>query len=170
MVSPSLPFPTHSLRNIAFLLACIALVSCGTSHKITQREAAPPELLLLEQRVHHLINQYRISRKLPPLTTDGVITQLARIHSHAMAERKVPFGHGGFGGRVKEISRHFPYRTAAENVAYNKGYPDCAQQAVQEWLRSPQHRGNIKGKYRLTGIGAAKNREGGYYITQIFWQ
>jgi len=87
-----------------------------------------------------------------------------------MAKRKVPFGHGGFGRRVKEISSHFPYRTAAENVAYNRGYPDCVQQAVQEWLKSPQHRGNIRGNYRLTGIGVAKNREGGYYFTQIFWR
>jgi len=170
MVSTSLPFPLNGLRSLALLLACNILVACSTPHKITQRDAAPPELLLLEQRVHQLVNQYRISKKLPPLTTDGVITGQARIHSHAMAERKVPFGHGGFGRRVKEISSHFPHRTAAENVAYNRGYPDCVQQAVQEWLKSPQHRGNIRGNYRLTGIGVAKNREGSYYFTQIFWQ
>lgn len=169
MVYPSLPFPTHSLRNIAFLLACIALVSCGTSHKITQREAASPELLQLERRVHQLVNQYRISKNMPPLTLDAIITRQARIHSQAMATREATFGHDGFRIRVKRISALLHYKTAAENVAYNRGYSDCAHQAVQEWLKSAQHHKNIRGNYRLTGIGVAKCREGGYYFTQIFW-
>ena len=160
----------NNLKGLTLTLVCVAILGCTTSRKITQREAVSPQLLQLERKVYHLINQYRMSKNLPPLTTDETITQQARIHSHAMAKRKVPFGHGGFGGRVKEISRHFPYRTAAENVAYNKGYPDCVQQAVQEWLKSTYHRANIRGSYRLTGIGVAKNQEGGYYFTQIFWQ
>ena len=170
MASQPLPLSVNNSKIPFLILLCIALVSCSTSRKITQGEAAPPELVLLEQRIHHLVNQYRISRNLPPLTTDRVIAGHARIHSHAMAKRKVPFGHDGFGRRLQEISRRFPYRTAAENVAYNKGYPDCAQHAVQEWLKSPHHRSNIRGNYRLTGIGVAKNQEGGYYFTQIFWR
>jgi uncharacterized protein YkwD len=170
MTSKLLPFSMNNLKRLTLTLVCVAILGCTTSQKITQREAVSPELFQLERKVHHLVNQYRISRNLPPLTTDGVITQQARIHSHAMARQKVPFGHDGFGRRVKRISKSLPHRTAAENVAYNKGYPDCAQQAVQEWLKSTQHRANIRGSYRLTGIGIAKNQEGGHYFTQIFWQ
>ena len=129
-----------------------------------------PELVQLEQRVHQLVNQYRISRNLPPLSPNKIITQQARIHSHAMAARKTTFGHDGFRNRVKSISASLSHKTAAENVAYNRGYPDCARQAVQEWLKSAQHYKNIRGNYRLTGIGVAKNQDGGYYFTQIFWR
>jgi len=169
---PLNPFPL-SMNNSkipALVLLCLALVGCSTSQKITARETPSPELLQLEHRVHHLINRYRRSKNLPSLTTEETLTQQARIHSHAMARHKVPFGHDGFGRRVKRISKCLPYRTASENVAYNRGYPDCAQQAVQDWLKSIEHRGNIRGNYRLTGIGVAKNPEGGYYFTQIFWR
>ncbi len=92
------------------------------------------------------------------------------MHSRAMARKKVTFSHDGFGARVKRISRFLPYRIAAENVGYNKGYSDCAQQAVKSWLRNTSHRENIRGDFGLTGIGVAKNSEGVYYFTQIFWQ
>jgi uncharacterized protein YkwD len=87
-----------------------------------------------------------------------------------MAKKRVPFGHDAFGKRVKRISRFLPYRMAAENVAYTKGYPDSAQQAVQSWLKNAKHRKNMRGDYRLTGIGVAKDTEGAYYFTQVFWQ
>jgi uncharacterized protein YkwD len=87
-----------------------------------------------------------------------------------MAKKKITFSHDGFSRRVKRISRFLPYSMAAENVAYNKGYSDCAQKAVQSWLKNTKHRKNIRGDYRLTGIGVAKNPEGVYYFTQVFWQ
>jgi uncharacterized protein YkwD len=59
---------------------------------------------------------------------------------------------------------------AGENVAYTKGYSDSAKQAVQSWLKNAKHRKNIRGNYRLTGIGVAKDPEGIYYLTQVFWQ
>jgi uncharacterized protein YkwD len=87
-----------------------------------------------------------------------------------MAGDKVPFGHNGFSKRVKRIAKSLSYRVAAENVAYNRGYPDCVGNAFQGWLNSSGHRKHIVGNYQLTGIGVAKTPEGGYYFTQIFWQ
>jgi len=160
----------NSLKRRTLILACIALIGCSISEKAIDQSAPSTELLQREREVHRLINQYRISKNLPPLTPDEVITRQARVHSHAMAKKKVPFGHNSFRKRVKRISRSLPYRTASENVAYNKGYSDCSRQAVQSWLESTRHRKNITGNYRLTGIGVARNPEGGYYFTQIFWQ
>lgn len=157
-------------KPYALILLCIALVGCSALDKAPQREEATTELSQVELRVHHLINQYRIARNLPRLTTNRIITQEARIHSRAMAKRKVTFSHDGFRKRVKRISRSLPYRSAAENVAYNRGYPDCAQEAVERWLKSWHHRKNIRGAYELTGIGVAKGPHGGYYFTQIFWR
>jgi uncharacterized protein YkwD len=160
----------NNLKRCTLIVICIALIGCSIADKITEQKAIPTELLQLEHRVHHLINQYRTSQDLPPLTTNEIITQQARIHSRAMAKEKVTFGHDGFGKRVKRISRVLPFRMAGENVAYTKGYSDSAKQAVQSWLKNAKHRKNIRGNYRLTGIGVAKDPEGIYYLTQVFWQ
>ena len=122
----------------------------------------------LEQSTHEQINQYRKSLNLPPLTLDPRISEQARAHSQAMANRQVPFSHQGFEQRVKAIGRVLPYSRAAENIAYNQGYPNPEQQAVQGWIKSTGHRTNIEGQYNLTGIGIAKNSQGEYYFTQIF--
>jgi len=71
----------------------------------------------LEKAVNQQINQYRASKKLPPLSVDPRITQIARIHSQNMASGKVRFSHDGFEGRAKAIT--VPYQSVAENVAYN---------------------------------------------------
>jgi len=122
----------------------------------------------LEKSVHEQVNQYRVSRKLPPLTLDPRIIEQSRIHSQNMANGKVPFSHNGFDGRVDAIARSISYRGAAENVAYNFGYSDPVRNAVEGWIKSPGHRKNMEGDYNLTGIGIAKNAKGEYYFTQVF--
>lgn len=135
-----------------------------TSSDITT--ATPPTPL--EQSVHQQINQYRSSHNLPPLTLDPRISKVAKAHSQAMANGKVAFGHAGFEQRTNTINRIVPYRTAAENVGFNKGYSNPAEQAVEGWIKSPGHRINIEGQYNLTGIGIVRNAKGEYYFTQIF--
>lgn len=122
----------------------------------------------LEKSIHQQINQYRQSRNLPPLTLDPRISAQAKAHSQAMASAKVPFSHQGFEQRINTISRVIPYLQASENVAFNKGYSNPGQQAVEGWIKSPGHRINIEGRYNLTGIGVVKNAKGEYYFTQIF--
>ena len=122
----------------------------------------------LEQSVHEQINQYRKSQNLPPLTLNAEISKEAKAHSQAMASGKVPFGHAGFEQRVEAINRIIPYRTAAENVAFNKGYSNPSEQAIEGWIKSNGHRINIEGQYNLTGIGVVKNAKGEYFFTQIF--
>jgi uncharacterized protein YkwD len=120
----------------------------------------------LEKAVNQQINQYRVSKKLPPLSIDPRITQQARIHSQNMATGKVKFSHDGFEGRAKAIA--IPYQSVAENVAYNMGYTDPVRNAVEGWIKSDGHRKNMEGQFNLTGIGIAKNAKGEYYFTQLF--
>jgi len=134
----------------------------------TSKAASSSPHSALEQSVHQQINQYRQEHKLPPLTLDPRISEQARAHSQAMASGKVPFSHQGFEQRVAAINRVIPYRASAENVAFNLGYSNPVQQAVQGWIKSPGHRINIEGEYNLTGIGIVKNAKGEYYFTQIF--
>lgn len=138
---------------------------------VTVAAAPSPTHSALEQSVHTQINKYRQSKGLAPLTLNATISDQARAHSQAMAQGKVPFSHQGFETRVRVISQKVPYRGAAENVAFNKGYSDPATQAVQGWLKSPGHLKNIQGgQYNLTGVGVVKNAKGEYYLTQIFIQ
>jgi uncharacterized protein YkwD len=120
----------------------------------------------LEKSVFEQINRYRVSRGLPKLTLNANITKQARIHSQNMANGKVPFSHQGFERRVTAIP--IIYNSAGENVAFNQGYSNPAAEAVTGWLKSPGHLENIKGKYNLTGIGVAANKQGEVYLTQIF--
>lgn len=129
---------------------------------------ASASLTSLEKSVYQKVNQYRKSKKLPPLKLDSAIIQQARKHSEAMAKGKVPFSHDGFDKRVKAIAKSLDYRSAAENVAFNQGYPKPDQQAVEGWIKSTGHRKNMEGNYDTTGIGVSKNAEGEYYLTQIF--
>lgn len=125
-------------------------------------------LIQLEEEIHRQVNQYRLSKNLPPLKMDARISQIARLYSQDMASGKATFSHDGFDQRVKAIGTSIRYRGAAENLAYLKGYPDLATTAVQGWINSPGHQKNMVGNYDLTGIGIAKNAEGEYYFTQLF--
>ncbi|MEG5162648.1 CAP domain-containing protein [Microcoleus sp. AT3-A2] len=120
----------------------------------------------LEKAVNQQINQYRASKKLPPLSIDPRISQVARIHSEDMAKGKVSFSHDGFDGRAKAIT--IPYKSVAENLAYNFGYNDPVRNAVEGWIKSDGHRKNMEGQFNVTGIGVAKNAKGEYYFTQLF--
>lgn len=158
------------LKCITVVLVCIALLGCTISHKTTGQEGTVTEVSQLEQEVHQLINRYRISKNLPPLIAHEILTRQARMHSRAMATKRIPVSHSGFDQRVEIISRSLPFREAAENVAYYRGYAHCGQRAIQDWLTSTVHRKNIEGDYHLTGIGVAMDSQGACYITQIFWQ
>ncbi len=134
--------------------------------KAPTTEAA--SLTTLEEKIHASVNQYRLSRNLPPLRSDARISYEARRHSQAMAKGTAPFSHDGFENRVKAITATIPYLKAGENLAFIQGYPDLVGTAVQGWINSPGHRKNMEGDFNLAGVGAAKNLKGEYYFTQIF--
>jgi uncharacterized protein YkwD len=139
-------------------------------HKANGQEETATEVVQLEQEVHQLINDYRVSKNLSPLIAHEIITRQARMHSQAMATKKIPVDHSGFEQRVDIISRFLPLSAAAENIAYYTEYARCAEGVTQNWLKSTAHRENIEGDYHLTGIGVAVDAHGACYITQIFWK
>ncbi len=129
----------------------------------------PSELAEIEAAVLEQINAYRQEQGLKPLATNDAIRGQSREHSSAMAQGTAPVSHQGFDGRVEAIAKSVAYRSAAENVAYNEGYADPGEQAVQGWIESPGHLENIRGDYDLTGVGVARDGQA-YYFTQIFIQ
>lgn len=122
-----------------------------------------------ERDTHQRINAFRQSRGLPPLIWDDTVADVCREHSQNMADGRVPFSHDGFDGRTDLLFGTFSSaRSAAENVAYNQGYPNPPATAVSGWIDSPGHYENIVGNWTHTGIGVARNENNAYYFTQIF--
>ncbi|MDJ0580175.1 CAP domain-containing protein [Crocosphaera sp.] len=125
-------------------------------------------LVALEEEINRKVNQYRLSKNLPPLTMNAEISYVARQHSRDMANKKTTFSHDGFDKRAEAVGKTIPYRSFAENLAYIKGYPNLADVAVEGWINSQGHREAMEGNFNLTGVGIAKNADGEYYFTQLF--
>ena len=119
-----------------------------------------------QKKILIYVNEYRSKHGLPPLRMNKWISQEAKKHSQDMANHRIPFGHQYFSKRIQRVFGKIKQcRGGAENVAYN--YKD-AKIVVQQWLTSPGHRRNIEGRYDLTGIGLARDKQGKLYFTQMF--
>lgn len=162
------PFSAHRFPStvVPLLFAVLILAACSDDGGVGPVDN--PGIPEIEQRVHTLVNQYRVEQGLAPLSLSDIITTQARNHSSDMADGSVQFGHDGFQDRVDAISAQISISSAAENVARNSGYSDPAKVAFDGWIKSAGHKDNIEGNYDLTGIGVAQSSEGVYYLTQIF--
>ncbi len=119
----------------------------------------------MEVDILKLINEHRAGLKLKPLAFYAPIQGASRQHSNNMAAGSVPFGHAGFSKRANRLVNALRGSAAAENVAIGQR---SAQEVVQSWLNSAQHRQNIEGDFNLTGISAVRDRNGDWVFTQLF--
>lgn len=125
-----------------------------------------------ERRAFELINAARRAQGYPALVWDAALTQMAREHSEHMAGQNF-FGHEGPDGRDTVARAHAcgvaGWAALAENIAYNQGFDDPADFAVERWLKSAKHRDNImRTGFTRTGIGVAHAPDGRIYFTQVF--
>lgn len=157
------------LTALAVMCFCFLNLQAQSMQLINTLDTTAVSQPLIESDVFNLINQKRVANLLKPLTWSSTPAYLARQHSLNMANGLVPFGHQGVNDRYNELRKKIASLTSfGENVAYNSGYSNPAQVAVNGWLASPGHYANIMGDYNLSGVGVAKNAKGEYYFTQIF--
>ena len=104
------------------------------------------------------------------ICSDSSPNELARAHSRAMASGRVRLGHSGFDERAASLARSGGLQHTAENVSKHRGrsVEEVAAVALEMWLKSRSHRANLEGDFQLTGVGAARGRDGVIYLTQIF--
>jgi uncharacterized protein YkwD len=95
------------------------------------------------------------------------IQEASYQHSNNMAQGSVPFGHAGFSERANRLVQALGGTAASENVAMGQR---SAQEVVQSWINSAQHRKNIEGDFNLTGISVVKDAAGERVFTQLFIQ
>ena len=146
----------HFLKlAITIFLLLILSISCE-DNPVSNNENNPSNSI--EQEVHLLINEHRVSIGLAELEWNETIAAECRNHSMDMANAHT-INHDGFYDRET-----IPWNWAGENVAYNYS----AQGAVTAWLNSPGHKSNIESNSNLTGVGVAFDEDSVMYFTQIF--
>jgi uncharacterized protein YkwD len=147
------------------LLALLATAALVTAPPASAEQAFPG----LERDVFLRINEHRLASGLEPLGYDEQIARVAREHSRAMAAGQARFGHQGFESRTRALRARLELRGAAENVSrHTRRRSQVPRAAVENWLKSRGHRRNIEGRYGTTGVGAARDPDGTWYLTQIF--
>jgi uncharacterized protein YkwD len=153
-------------QPVARLITSIAPVT-----KITSSPAmlAPNEI---EKRAFEETNLVRTQNGLPPLTWDGDVCRMARIHSESMS-RQGYFSHVTPEGlRLRDRAKVvgiLRYVVLGENIAYNQGYDDPGAFAVERWMASDKHRANILSpEYKSMAIGSFVAPDGSVYLTQTF--
>ncbi len=128
--------------------------------------------LSLERQAFDLINQQRAKLGLGPLRWSDDVARIARLHSENMATFNF-FSHTDLNGllvnkRADECGIR-NWRAIGENIAYNRGYENPVESAVERWMESPSHRENLlNSRWRESGIGISKTKDGTYYFTEVF--
>jgi len=160
-------------------------LSSGDSHSIVTRprvyksESPKPaqtsktvNAFNLERRAFELINQQRISIGLESLVWSDDAAKIARLHSENMATYNF-FSHTGLDGllvndRADSVGIN-KWRAIGENIAYNQGFENPVEFAVEHWMQSPKHRENLlSSRWKESGIGIAVTDSGTYYFTEVF--
>ncbi|MFI3231043.1 MAG: CAP domain-containing protein [bacterium] len=117
----------------------------------------------IEQEVVRLVNIERAKYNLPPLLMDKELTEVARLKSQDMNNKKY-FSHTSptYGSPFDMLrSYNITYKSAGENIA--KGQR-TAEAVVKAWMDSEGHRRNILSN-TFTHIGVGFDN---YYWTQMF--
>ena len=126
----------------------------------------------LERTAFDLLNQKRIDNGLKPLKWSDNLASIARSHSRNMADHNF-FSHRGLDDKLVSDRAADAglgtWQAIGENIAFNRGYQDPINKAVDLWLDSPSHRHNLlDDNWKETAVGIAVAADGSYYLTQVF--
>ncbi len=177
--------PLISLSFIAILAAVGFAQSIDPSHvslrkatglgriaATTNTAITPAAVRALEKDAFQLINSERALAGLPTLKWSEKVADLARLHSNNMADYNF-FSHKGLDGLMvddrAEQLKMGAWSAIGENIAFMKGYQNPVATAVEKWLESTSHRGNmLNPQWTETAVGLAVTADGKYYFTQVF--
>ena len=175
---------TKILLSLGLLAAIAASTSAQTNNFQPDRPRIVPETtsgvkasifvntVALEQTAFDLLNKKRVQNGLTPLTWNDKLASIARSHSQNMADFNF-FSHRGLDNKMvsdrADDAGMGRWRAIGENIAYNRGYQEPINKAVELWLDSPSHRHNLlDNNWKETAVGIAVAADGSYYLTQVF--
>jgi uncharacterized protein YkwD len=121
--------------------------------------AATPGEVKNSNKIFKRVNDQRENHDRRALNRNKCLQRFANRQAQRMANQRRMF-HQDLGPILNACG----LRAVGENVAYTSG---PATSVVGAWMRSPDHRANILGRYRITGV--AVRRGGGYWwAAQVF--
>ncbi len=158
---------------LLFLTGCQGSQPSGFSRDPTpfvsdEIPPAPRSPNALEQSLYHQVNQYRQSRNLPPLQLSDYLNQQARLQNEQMASQNRLLGNDDFEDRKTAIANVLNFQNVAVNLAKFQSKGDIAQTILKNWLKKPQERQNLEGKFDLTGIAIDQKAQNTVFVSQIF--
>ena len=140
-------------------------------------------------KFHHLINNYRLSKKLDTLAWNDTLWLISRNHSIWMSTN-LKLSHGEIKGTPcytgNSPGQRFTYAQynnpviawSGENALYNfssKGRTineiaeNVANQSIVDWKNSPGHNSNmLDKKHQMHGVSFCLNTNGKVYATDLF--
>lgn len=146
----------------------------------------------VERLVLLYVNEARRSNGLDPLTADGRLDDVARVHSDEMARhgylghedrsgrgptrranelgyRCLSSDHSGLGENVARTYFQRGTQTNAGEYAFYEDENELARGVVEQWLRSEGHRQAMMATFfDRAGTGVSVTDEGAVYVTQMF--
>lgn len=126
------------------------------------------DLVIAEDEVLQMVNAERVKNGLEVLHKNDVLTQLARLKSQDMIDKKYFDHESPTYGTSAEMLKSFgvKYQIVGENIAVGQL---SAKEVMNDWMNSPPHKANIlKEDYQDIGIGIARDSQGRLYWTQLF--
>lgn len=152
---------------LLFFLVALSLLDCASLARERSRES----LSTLEEELLTQINEWRRSQGKGMLQLDCVLTIIAQNYSEDMKERHY-FSHVDPEGEMLQdrlVAAGIRTPKSGENLAQIKGN-FCPEEVLDAWLKSLSHRKNLEeDSFTKTGLSIALDKDGVYYVTQIFF-
>ena len=144
-----------------------AVAAVDGDDAVVQEAPAPPEFTEEENALFELTNAERKRNNLPLFILDPKLMRMAREHSESMARlQQLSHTIAGRSFSVRLQESGYQSMAAGENIAEGQS---GASEAVQDWMNSPGHRGNImNGQYTDIGVAVAVSASGRRFYTQVF--
>lgn len=163
--------PQKPLRGCTFIFALL-LLSCSkddsleneySTYDVSQAQVVFERDITFENNLLESLNAYLLSINQNELTFNPEANQVAFEHTKHMIETN-SLHHQNFSIRQSYFNS-LGFVGVKENVA--KGINN-ANDLIHAWLESPSHREAIESNNTHTGISVLKNKDGLYFITQIY--
>ena len=143
-----------------------------TESPATVNASVVAKMRAVERAAFDAINRTRIEHGLQALVWSDELAQIARLHSRNMAEKHF-FAHRDTNNKMvndrADDAGLKSWHAIGENIAFNRGFKDPTEKAVELWLDSSLHRQNLLNpSWRETAVGVAIGPDGSYYFTQVF--
>lgn len=156
------------IKTPIFLAIFIALItiSCSKESLESIESSGTTNAVEMEIEMVSMVNDYRATKNLTPLTFSAVAYKHANAHNDYMISKGI-LSHDNFQARANSISSETEATLVSENVA--KDYTKTID-ALEKWLSSDRHRRTIEGAFTNTAVSVKQDAAGNFFFTQLFYK